>query len=846
MVMSDKDAGAALAEVIGGGVVPRSELRDRLAEAGYRISANDVDRRIQMDPRFLELGDGIGYIPGLTEGVAFSLWIDPATAAEGYILMKPELDAIGWWIVECAVDVFDESGERIGDIQSDGWMIDDLDTDVVVGPDGWLDAFSDSWVAFRVRQGKLVIEQLVGPPEVDPDRAAAARTAFYAVADHQQYQPHGSDEVVDVMRSQVSTVLHEAIRADHSLMAGEPLPSSTDLLAAAGLRVERRSVVPADLDPEVLADADRERQSMFRWGVDADDALGAQILLGAIGLYAVESPMAFGATPDEQETSPVMFEALLERKSIATVVAYECSETEGCEAARGLAATVAALFEDDPTSWAMRWLVAHCDLVLGDIDSAAVVLDDLPGSTGYLPVLIDRARLAIARSQAKEAQKLLREAERLVEDLPKLTLLPHTYRKVIDDLQDEIEVWADNTPPPMARRNERCPCGSGRKYKVCHLGRELHPIEDRSLWLYHKMVRFAREQADDEIDSLAGVLTDVMGEPSLWAEMIKAPLISDVVLHEEEFEQGFLDGRLSTLPDDEVLLAQQWMLVDRTVFEVESTSPGSIELRDLGTGEMIEVVNVDDNPMSRPGSLLIGRPLPVGDIYRAFSGFMALRPDLVQAALSVLDDKDPDALMELLGSMHRAPEIRNTDGHEMEPTEVTWSLPDGADVAEALGRAGLTDDGDSWTLVRDTANQSNALVASIQLDGDTMLGSTNSVERAGELLELIAEHVPDAVHLSTKVSALDEFDENDPPELPNQAEMLANPEIRAAIEAHMANYETEWLDSAIPALGGRTPREAAADPIAREDLIRLLASFPEVDDGAVGMSPQRLRAALGL
>ncbi|MBL0206068.1 MAG: hypothetical protein IPQ14_17510 [Candidatus Microthrix sp.] len=80
--MSDKDAGAALAEVIGGGVVPRSELRDRLAEAGYRISANDVDRRIQMDPRFLELGDGIGYIPGLTEGVAFSLWIDPATAAE--------------------------------------------------------------------------------------------------------------------------------------------------------------------------------------------------------------------------------------------------------------------------------------------------------------------------------------------------------------------------------------------------------------------------------------------------------------------------------------------------------------------------------------------------------------------------------------------------------------------------------------------------------------------------------------------------------------------------------------------------------------------------------------------
>ena len=82
--------------------------------------------------------------------------------------------------------------------------------------------------------------------------------------------------------------------------------------------------------------------------------------------------------------------------------------------------------------------------------------------------------------------------------------------------------------------------------------------------------------------------------------------------------------------------------------------------------------------------------------------------------------------------------------------------------------------------------------------------------------------------------------------MPDQSEMLANPEVRAMLEAHMANYETEWLDSTIPALGGRTPREAAADPIAREDLIRLLASFPEVGEGGVGMSPARLRDALGL
>ncbi|MBK6440357.1 MAG: hypothetical protein IPF88_17790 [Candidatus Microthrix sp.] len=225
---------------------------------------------------------------------------------------------------------------------------------------------------------------------------------------------------------------------------------------------------------------------------------------------------------------------------------------------------------------------------------------------------------------------------------------------------------------------------------------------------------------------------------------------------------------------------------------------------------------------------------------------MGLRPDLVQDALSVLDEKDPDALVALLGSMHRAPVMRNTDGQDMEPTTITWSLPDDSDVTVALTRAGFTDAGGAWTLVRDTANQSGAVVASLRLHGDTIEGNVNSAERAGELVELVAEHLPDAVHLSTEVVDLDEIDSSDAPALPDQSELLANPEIRAAMEAHMANYEAEWLDSPIPALGGRTPRDAAADPIAREELIRLLATFPELEAGDVGMSPERLRAALGL
>jgi hypothetical protein len=42
-----------------------------------------------------------------------------------------------------------------------------------------------------------------------------------------------------------------------------------------------------------------------------------------------------------------------------------------------------------------------------------------------------------------------------------------------------------------------------------------------------------------------------------------------------------------------------------------------------------------------------------------------------------------------------------------------------------------------------------------------------------------------------------------------------------------------------------TPRQAADDPTRRDDLLQLLASFPETDD-PLTMSPNRLRDALGL
>lgn len=92
---------------------------------------------------------------------------------------------------------------------------------------------------------------------------------------------------------------------------------------------------------------------------------------------------------------------------------------------------------------------------------------------------------------------------------------------------------------------------------------------------------------------------------------------------------------------------------------------------------------------------------------------------------------------------------------------------------------------------------------------------------------------------------------------------LAQPpriEHRPGMLDSMLDRGTRWLDHSIPALGGLTPRQAAADPTRREQLERLLAEFDRHDarirelgtatDGAVGApityDTAALRRELGL
>lgn len=74
----------------------------------------------------------------------------------------------------------------------------------------------------------------------------------------------------------------------------------------------------------------------------------------------------------------------------------------------------------------------------------------------------------------------------------------------------------------------------------------------------------------------------------------------------------------------------------------------------------------------------------------------------------------------------------------------------------------------------------------------------------------------------------------------------ADPAVAVTLDRFIGDYEQKWLDEPIPALAGHTPRQAAADPTRRGDLMRLLDSFPTSHDTPATMNLDRLRTALDL
>ena len=141
--------------------------------------------------------------------------------------------------------------------------------------------------------------------------------------------------------------------------------------------------------------------------------------------------------------------------------------------------------------------------------------------------------------------------------------------------------------------------------------------------------------------------------------------------------------------------------------------------------------------------------------------------------------------------------------------------------------------------------------ATLVLVGDTLQIEANSEKRMDRVLAALGHLDPAMTVLAdSRRPARDAREVAElAKRLPAAGEAALDPDdpkLAAFLDEVVRGYETRWLDEAIPALGGHTPRQAASDPTRRGDLIKLLGTFPAGEAARGGMDADRLRAALGL
>jgi tetratricopeptide (TPR) repeat protein len=565
---------------------------------------------------------------------------------------------------------------------------------------------------------------------------------------------------------------------------------------------------------------------------DGDDALTA--LAAEIAGQPEPSPTSSGVGP--RAVVRAVLPVLAEPAVAAAVLAETIGTGKDGAAALGLFAETLEPLAPRTARPALRWLRAKAHERIGDVASAEADYEAAESlDPRWPPALVDLARYAGDRGDATRGLALLRRAG-APPDHPLVELL------------ERFEA----APRSDVGRNDPCWCGSGRKYKKCHLHRERLSLDERAGWLYQKAGMYLTD------GSWRAVVVDVAQERAEYSDSpyglldaLRDPLVTDVVLFEGGAFAEFVSVRGALLPEDERLLAEQWLLVERSVFEVDRVDRGEgLTVRDVRTGDVHRVRERAAGWQLEVGALICARIVPVGDTMQIFGGLEPVELHERDELVELLDiGPDPIDLVSFLTHRFAPPVLRNTEGEPLVLCEATLRTDDLGTLVTGLDETYERDeDADLPQWFERLADGLEPIRATLSLDGQDLTAHTNSETRLDRVLNALRKLDPTLAIVEESRQPV-----RDTREAATLATRTASgavepldPDVAATLEEFVRDYERKWLDEPIPALAGRTPRQAAADPTRRDDLIRLLDSFPAHRDSPGVMNPDRLRAALDL
>ena len=184
--------------------------------------------------------------------------------------------------------------------------------------------------------------------------------------------------------------------------------------------------------------------------------------------------------------------------------------------------------------------------------------------------------------------------------------------------------------------------------------------------------------------------------------------------------------------------------------------------------------------------------------------------------------------------VHRPPPaVLTAEGDVFEFGKVVFDVADRDALVAALGRhrhIAAEDDG-TWTWFEETGEESRRALGHLSLQGGRLVLEVMSRERAQRARRLLAEAAPDAVrHRSSSYESVASAVARNRAKTEQPRDNPIDPREAAALllEYKETHYRT-WPDEPLPALHGRTPRQAARSRVLRPRLIDVLKEIENAE-----------------
>ena len=330
-----------------------------------------------------------------------------------------------------------------------------------------------------------------------------------------------------------------------------------------------------------------------------------------------------------------------------------------------------------------------------------------------------------------------------------------------------------------------------------------------------------------------------------------------------------------SLPEPEAILLRARMEAFPTLYRVANHNPkaGTIDLEDILLGDEVTVHDLLMSQSIENNLFLSGRTFPVGRFHFIELGGPPLGPSMGMEAAEFLQDRGMEFTPGgLRGDAHkfgwlwgwidewqanwRPPRLCNTDGDDL-----LWHTASFSMANPAANRRGLLqrqdieydDQEEEFVWVKRTGQGSKVLggpvtLGRIEFVGDELVLTVNSAKRFATARKWLKK-LPGLVFLNVETRRWDEPDKDRPMDerISKPEPVEITPELAVSLQEMIDKQYMEWVDTALPVLGGKTPRQACRVPGGRQQVSILIRTMPDpMGDAPVRIPREAMLRELGL